>query len=116
MANEFKGNQEIKNTIMSLAEKKPIYRKIRGYGNSFYRKAVIQYFEKLLEEPIDLDKKKINTSKIIKIVEKVFKGDLIKCKFAGNNRELKIYEEKYENKEVAYKKLLELIQEKLNTN
>ena len=139
-ANEFKGNPEIKNTIMSLAKNKPLYRKIRGDGNCFYRAAVIQYFEKLLEEEIVLDKKKINSSKIIKFVIEVYKSDLIICKNEGNNRDLidflqdinnmkyvlnrniaeilfhKFYfEEKYPNKKEAYKKLLDLIQEKLNT-
>jgi len=137
-ASEYKGNAEIRNTIMRLSYEKPLFRKIRGDGNCFFRAIVVKYFEKLLEDDIPLDKAKIAKSKVIKFIKEVLKGELIQCKTQDSN-DLNVYLEdiksmkyilsknvcdilyqkfflieQYEDEAIAYQKLLDVIQIKLN--
>jgi len=138
-ANEFKGNNDIKNMINNLGNEKPLFRKIRGDGNCFFRAAVIQYFEKLLEDNIELDKESIAQSRVIIFVKGVLQGKLIKCKLETENLDLEgalkdvdslkevlqknvceillekfVLEKKLKDKNLAYQKLLELIQDRIN--
>lgn len=138
-ANEFKGNMDIRNAIMELGQEKPLFRRIRGDGNCFFRAAVIQYFERLLADDIELEKKKIAKSRVITFVKEVLKGKLIKCKSESENPELvaaladtsalkdvlqrnvcEILFEKFfleiklGDKNLAYRELLKFIEDKIN--
>lgn len=139
IANEFKGNFEIRNIIMELGKEKPLFRRIRGDGNGFFRAVIILYFEKLLADDIQLDKKMIAKSRIITFVKEILKGKLIKCNSGTNNLDFKValedtdalkevlqrnvceillekffLEVKLGDKALAYRELLKFIEEKIN--
>lgn len=139
---EYRGNESIRNAVYELAKAKPLYRKIRGDGNCFFRAAAIQYFEKILEENIKMDKKfgkHLKSSKIMEFLTKVLNGKLIVCKterkdmeidnYLNNIEEMEkvlrrtvsqiIYQkffliEKLQDERKAYKELLNYVQQKIN--
>ena len=135
-AKEFKGNNDIKNTILELGLDNPLFRKIRGDGNCFFRVAAIQFIEKLLEDDIELDKFSIAKSRVIIFLKELLNVK-IKCNLETDNPKLEIalkdvdslkyvlkkniseillekfvLEIKHTSKKVAYRKLLDFFQEK----
>jgi len=138
-AKEFKGNNDIKNTILELGLDNPLFRKIRGDGNCFFRVAAIQFIEKLLEDDIELDKFSIAKSRVIIFLKELLNVK-IKCNLETDNPKLEIalkdvdslkyvlkkniseillekfvLEIKHTSKKVAYRKLLDFFQEKINS-
>ena len=112
-ANEFKGNAEIRSAILELGQEKPLFRRIRGDGNCFFRAAVIQYFERLLADDIELEKRKIAKSRVIIFVKEILKGKLIKCKAESDNPELiAALEDTNALKNVLQKNVCEILFEK----